>query len=61
MDIAAASTIMSQSKLQADYSMLVMDKVMNLTKQNGNDLIQMMENSTVSTDPHLGKLVDKYV
>lgn len=52
MDIAALSSVISQSKIRQDASMLVLKKVMN---QSTEQMAKMME---ASVSPHLGNNVD---
>ena len=62
MDIAAASIIMSQSKLQESASILVLDKAMDVTKQDGQLVDQMItEINLPEVELSLGNSIDKYV
>jgi hypothetical protein len=57
MDIAALSIIKSQSSLSQQVSLAVTKKVMDVSTNNSQDLIKMME---LSANPNLGsKLVVK--
>jgi len=62
MDIAAMSTILSKSKLQEDVSILVLNKAMDVAKQNGKVIDELISESSVGTvESHLGSIIDKYV
>jgi len=62
MDIAAASIIMSQSKLQESASISVLDKAMDVTKQDGQLVDQMItEINLPEVELSLGNSIDKYV
>lgn len=62
MDVAAASVIMSQSKLQESVSILVLDKAMDVAKQGGQLVDQMIaEVELPKGELLLGNNVDKYV
>ncbi|GGG06753.1 YjfB family protein [Paenibacillus abyssi] len=52
---AAASTAMSTAKLQQDVGIAVLSNVMDFAKQQNNQMIEMMAQST---HPHLGKNLD---
>ncbi|CQR46404.1 hypothetical protein BN1058_00664 [Paraliobacillus sp. PM-2] len=55
MDIAALSTVISQTKLQQQASIQVMDKAMDQSQVKSEGLIKMMEQSV---SPHLGSNID---
>lgn len=61
MDIAAISTVLSQAKVQETAGIMILDKVMDVAKQNGKAINQLVETTLPSSDPHLGQMVDKYV
>ena len=53
MDIAALSTVMSQSRVQQDAGIEVMEIAMNTGKENAINTTEMIQNATL--DPNLGK------
>lgn len=57
MDIAALSTILSQSQLKTDASFAIMNKTKELMQNQGEQLAELIEKSTVP-HPHLGHRVD---
>ena len=61
MDIAAMSTILSQNKIKETAGIMILDKVMDTAKQNGDALNQLITDAQVPVyEPHLGKYIDKY-
>lgn len=62
MDIAAMSTMISQSSIQQQASLLVLKLSMDSAKVQATDLTQMLQQSTkameLSVNPHLGGNVD---
>lgn len=61
LDVAKLSTALSHSQLRQDASLALMDKAMLQMKQQGNDLIQMLEKSVPDVHlphPTLGKHID---
>ncbi|MBO8156665.1 MAG: YjfB family protein [Bacillaceae bacterium] len=61
MDAAKLSMAFSQSQIRQEASLALMNKAMGQMKQQGNDLIQMLEKSAPSpagSHPTLGKHVD---
>lgn len=62
MDIAAASVMLSQYKIQENAGILVMKKAMTSARQDGEDLVRMIAQSAVEPlDPNLGNNIDEYV
>lgn len=57
MDIAALSTILSQSKLKTDASFALMKQTKDLMENQGEQLAELIEKSTVP-HPNLGHRVD---
>jgi hypothetical protein len=55
MDIAGASVYMKQSQLAEQASVAVTKKVMNVSEQNSQQMIQMLEKSF---HPDLGSNID---
>lgn len=61
MDIAALSMVLSQTKVKESAGIMIMDKVMDVAKQNGDAINQLVADSTENlTASHLGRIVDKY-
>lgn len=60
MDIPALSTAMASSQIQAQASLQVAVKVMDIAKQDGANLVNLMQSAAVenSVTPHLGGNVD---
>lgn len=60
MDVAAISSSMSQMKIRQQANIQLASKVMDISKQNGNNLIKMMEASKLehSVNPSVGKNID---
>ncbi|QZY57539.1 YjfB family protein [Crassaminicella profunda] len=62
MDVAAMSTMMSQSKVQQQASLSVMKMVMDTAKGNGQAMTEMMNTSAktmeLSVNPHVGGNLD---
>ncbi|SES71531.1 Putative motility protein [Salinibacillus kushneri] len=63
MDIVALSMGLSQTGLQQDVNLSLMDKTMNQAETKGQGMIKMLEESSVKTmqhsvQPHLGGSVD---
>ena len=54
MDIAALSINMSQSSLSQQVSTALCKKILDSTKENGQNLI----NTILSTNPNLGSNID---
>lgn len=57
MDIAALSMAMKQQQLQTNASMAIMNKSKQVAEQDGEQLINMLEQS-MPTHPTLGRSVD---
>lgn len=55
MDIAALSISMKQAQLAQNVSLALIKKVMNVSTDNSQQLIKMME---LSTNPNLGSNMD---
>jgi hypothetical protein len=55
MDIAGVSIYMKQSQLAQQVSVAVTRKVMDMSEQNSQQMIQMLENSF---NPDLGNNID---
>ncbi|MFC4404941.1 YjfB family protein [Gracilibacillus xinjiangensis] len=55
MDIAAMSVIMSQAQVKQQASISLLDKAMNTSEQQSNQMIKMLEQAI---QPHLGSTVD---
>lgn len=61
MDIAALSTVLAQGRVMQQVGVALASKVMDVSKQQGADFIQLMESSMVmeqSVAPHLGATID---
>lgn len=62
MDIAAMSTMISQSNIQQQASLSVLKLSMDSAKVQAADLTQMLQQSTkameLSVNPHLGANID---
>lgn len=63
MDIAALSMVLSQSKVRQQATLSVMDKAMGQAEENGQNLIHLLEQSSVpqpaiSLDPNVGNSID---
>lgn len=60
MDIAAMSVVMSQNQVRAEASLAVMSNVKDLIEQQGEQLVDMLHQSTSANIPHptLGKAFD---
>lgn len=61
MDIAALSMALSQSNVRQQATLSVMDKAMGQAEANGQNLINLLEQSSVpqpSLDPNLGNAID---
>jgi len=60
MDIAAMSVVMSQNQVRADASLAVMSNVKNVIEQQGDQLVDMLQQSTQTNIPHptLGQRFD---
>lgn len=55
MDVAALSISMKQSQLSQAVSLALVKKVMDVSTENTNAMIKMME---LSTNPNLGSILD---
>jgi len=59
MDIAAMSVVMSHNQTKTDASLAIMNQTKNLVEQQGQQLVDMLKQSTTSTDhPSLGSTID---
>lgn len=61
MDVAALSTIMSKIQVKQQAGIQLASKAMDISKQNGSNLIKMMEvNNTLerTVNPSVGSKVD---
>jgi len=60
MDVAALSTILSQTNVRQQASLFVMEMAMDTAEQNGQNMADMLKGSqpNVSLESHLGKNVD---
>lgn len=61
VDIAALSTVLAQGRVMQQVGVALASKVMDVSKQQGADFIQLMENSMAmeqSVSPHLGATID---
>lgn len=60
MDIAALSTMLSQTNMNQQASLSVMKMAMNTAEQNGQAMQELMQTAQapVSLEPHLGNSVD---
>lgn len=58
MDIAGLSVVMQQSSLHQQVSVQVASKALDIAKQQGNDLIRMMEANKAINPSHLGQTID---
>lgn len=62
MDIAALSTVMSQSKIKESAGIMILKKVQATAEQNGRAMAEMIARVDISrAEPHLGSNIDKYV
>lgn len=57
MDIAALSMASAQSQIRSGTSLAIMDNVMNVSEQQGIQLMEMLQESPVP-HPTLGSQVD---
>lgn len=59
MDIAAMSVVMANHQVRSDASLAVMNNVKQMLEQQGQQLVDMLE-QTSSPAPHptLGKVID---
>lgn len=61
MDIAAMSTMLSQSRVREAAGIMLLDKVIDTAKENGEALNQLITDAQAPVyQPHLGKYIDKY-
>lgn len=60
LDIAAMSTVLSQANVKMEASIAVMDQIKNLAQTQGDQLIEMMQQSTTPSVQHptLGQRID---
>lgn len=60
MDIAAMSTMMSQANVRMEASIAIMEQIKNVAEMQGEQLIEMMQQSNTQTVPHptLGQTID---
>ncbi len=58
MDITALSTAQSQQNVKMEAGMSVQKMVMDTSKTQGAELIDMMKSAQVITDPALGNTID---
>ncbi|KLU64549.1 hypothetical protein DEAC_c34950 [Desulfosporosinus acididurans] len=62
MDIAAMSSMLSQSNLQQQVGVSVMKMAMGVAATNGNSLVSMLSEATksmeLSVQPNLGAKID---
>lgn len=59
MDIAAMSVVMANHQVRADASLAVMGNVKDLLKQQGQQLVEMLEQaSPPASHPTLGNTID---
>ncbi|NMA66512.1 MAG: putative motility protein [Clostridiaceae bacterium] len=61
MDIAAASMVLSQAKVQQQVSLSVMKMTMDTSKEKADFLTQMLNQAKLmeqSVNPHLGNRID---
>lgn len=62
MDIAALSTVMSQSKIRENAGIMILKKIQTTAEQDGQAVREMIAKVDISlAEPHLGKNIDKYV
>jgi len=57
MDLAALSTILSQSKLKTDVSFAIMQQTKDLMENQGEQLAELIEKSALP-HPNLGHRID---
>ena len=61
MDIAAMSTMLSQSKVKETAGIMILDKVLDTAKENSVSLNQLISDSQAPAfQSPVGKLIDKY-
>lgn len=60
LDIAAMSTVMSQANVKMEASLAVMNHIKSLAQTQGDQLIEMVQQSTKQTVQHptLGQKID---
>lgn len=59
MDIAAMSVVMSNHQVRADASLAVMGNAKDVLKQQGQQLVEMLQQSgPQATHPTLGQAID---
>lgn len=60
MDIPGLSTALSQTKIQGDFSIAVLDKAMELGETMGDGLAAMLDAAAMerSVMPHIGGNID---
>ncbi|MGM8364804.1 YjfB family protein [Virgibacillus sp. W0181] len=59
MDIAAMSVVMANKQVRADAGLAVLNHAKNLTEQQGNQLVEMLQQSNQKVDhPSLGTRID---
>ncbi len=58
MDIASISMGMNQIKLQNDVSLALAKQVMNVSKQQGSGLLEMLNQPAAAPHPTSGHLID---
>ena len=56
--IANLSVVMSQNRLASDVSTAMLDKTMDTWKEQGAEMVKMMESSV---QPYLGQNINTYV
>lgn len=63
MDIPAMSITLSQSKLQLNAGTMIMKKILNAARQNGEVMAQMLSESGAAAGqtPYLGRNVNAYI
>ncbi|MBM7701438.1 YjfB family protein [Metabacillus iocasae] len=52
MDIAALSIALNQTNIQNQSSLSMMKMTMDVSKQNGNSMIELLQSNTLPQAPH---------
>lgn len=59
MDIAAMSVVMANHQVRADASLAVMSNVKDMLEQQGQQLVEMLQQTSSSVPhPSLGNIID---
>lgn len=58
MDIAAMSVVMANHQVRGDASLAVMNNVKDVVEQQGQQLIEMLQQTSSPRHPALGNIID---